>query len=34
MVAVDLIIAGDLRKETIWEVNTEETYHEEKATVS
>lgn len=34
MVAVDLIIAGDLRKETIWEVNTEEEYHEEKATVS
>lgn len=34
MVAVDLIIAGDLRKETIWEVNTEEEYHEEKATAS
>jgi protoporphyrinogen oxidase len=34
MVAVDLIIAGGLGKESIWEVNTEETYHEEKATVS
>lgn len=34
MVAVDLVIAGDLRKETIWEVNTEEEYHEEKATAS
>lgn len=30
MVAVDLIAAGDTRKEPIWEVNTEEAYHEEK----
>lgn len=34
MVAVDLIIAGDYRKETIWEVNTDEEYHEGKTTTS
>ncbi len=32
MVAVDLIAAGNTQKEAIWEVNTEETYHEQKET--
>ena len=32
MVAVDLIIAGDASKETIWEINTDEEYHEGKTT--
>ncbi len=31
MTAVDNIIAGDTRKENIWQVNTEQTYHEEKS---
>jgi hypothetical protein len=29
MEAVDKIKKGDLDKHTIWEINTEETYHEE-----
>ena len=30
MAAVDNIISGNLSKENIWEINTEEEYHEEK----
>jgi protoporphyrinogen oxidase len=32
MVAVDKIIAGDVDKEEIWQVNTEMEYHEAKST--
>ena len=31
MTAVDNILAGNLDKETIWQVNTEMEYHEAKA---
>ena len=31
MTAVDQILAGKVDKAAIWEINTEEEYHEEKA---
>jgi hypothetical protein len=30
MTAVDNIISGNMSKENIWDLNTEEEYHEEK----
>jgi hypothetical protein len=30
MTAVDNILAGNLEKESLWKINTEQEYHEEK----